>query len=101
MMIYLLNYFSQWTTFHFQWLEHLTLTFNSSYECTINLTLQEILLSDNQLEITISSGFYDCFSNRTNLINNYTVNSLCNNLNCHYRQCIHAFNRGKCLCNYG
>ena len=70
-MIYLLNYFSQWTTFHFQSLERLTLTFNSSYECKINLTLQEIILSDNQLEITVGIGFRACFSNRTNLINIY------------------------------
>ena len=101
MMIYLLNYFSQWTTSYFQWLENLTLTFNLFYECKINLPFQEILLSDNQLEITIGSSFRDCFSNRTNLINNGTLNSLCNNLNCHYRQCIHDFDRGKCLCSYG
>ena len=99
MMIYLLNYFSQWTTFYFQWLKNLTLTFNLFYESKINLTFQEILLSDNQLQITFGSGFPGCFSTRTNLINNCTVNSLCNNLNCHYRQCIHDFDRGKYLCD--
>ena len=79
MMIYLLNCLSQWTTFHFQWLEHLTLTFNSFDECKINFTFQEILLSDNQLQIAIGIGFRDCFSNRTNLRNNCTLNSLCHN----------------------
>ena len=31
------------------------------------------------------------------LINNCTFNNHYNNLNCHYGQCIHNFNRGKCL----
>ena len=55
--------------------------------------MREILLSDNQQQITIGIGFRDCFSNRTNLINNDTLNSRCNNFNCHLRQWIHDFDR--------
>ena len=61
--------------FIFKRLENLTLTLNL-------LTLQEILLSDNQRQITFGIGF----SSRTNLINNCTLNSRCKNFNCHLGQ---------------
>ena len=64
--------------FIFKRLENLTLTLNLFY----NLTLQEILLSDNQRQITFGIGF----SSRTNLINNCTLNSRCKNFNCHLGQ---------------
>ena len=46
--------------FHFQQLENFTLIFSYFYEIKISLTFQEILLSDNRLEIAIGNGFRAC-----------------------------------------
>jgi hypothetical protein len=52
--------YEQWTTFHFQWTENLTLIFNSLNSYSINLTFEEIFLPNNQIEITIGNGFRGC-----------------------------------------
>jgi hypothetical protein len=52
--------FTQWTTFDFKWSENSTLIFNNLYTYSINLTSEEIFLSNNQIEITIGNGFRGC-----------------------------------------
>jgi hypothetical protein len=52
--------YEQWSTYHFQWTENLTLIFNSLNIYSINLTFEEIFLPNHQIKITIGNGFRGC-----------------------------------------
>ena len=52
--------FEQWTTFHLQWSENSTLIINYLYTYSINLSFEQILTPNNQIEIIIGNGFRGC-----------------------------------------
>ena len=52
--------FEQWTTFHLKWSDNSTLIINNFSSVSINITFEEIFLSNNQIEITIGNGFRGC-----------------------------------------
>ncbi|CAF1175880.1 unnamed protein product [Rotaria sordida] len=52
--------FEQWTTFHLQWSNNLTLIFNHLYTYSINLTFDDIFILNNQIEIILGNGFRGC-----------------------------------------
>ncbi|CAF2665722.1 unnamed protein product [Rotaria sp. Silwood2] len=52
--------FEQWTTFHFQWTNNLTLIFNHLYTYSINLTYEDIFVLNDEIEIIIGNGFRGC-----------------------------------------